>query len=153
LYCNSIAKAIAITVKIDHHLNNTTMKTKNVVTALILAVGTFVAAETIAQEQPAIQIYPSGDNLKVVFGYDSKVPVLVDFYDKQGALISDKIEPGTFNKGFVKKYQVDREGQETFWVDVRNNVVSTRFQITASPKGQWISKLESVSYNNPIAKR
>lgn len=129
------------------------MKTKNVVTAMIIAAFTFAASGAFAQESPAIKIYQSGEYLKVVFGYDSTVPVSIDFLDNKGSFGSDRIHQTTFDKGFIKKYQLTREGRETFWVDVKNNVVSARFKLTATPKGQWVSALETVTYNNPIAKR
>ncbi len=128
------------------------MKTKNVVAAFIIAVCTFAASGAFAQEQPAIRIYPSGENLKLVFGYDSKVPVLVDFYDSKGIFGSDKIDQTKFDRGFIKRYQLKRTDLKTFWVDVKSNEVSARFKLTSSD-GKWTSVLETVTYNNPVAMR
>lgn len=128
------------------------MKTKNVVAAVILAVCTFAASGAFAQE-PAITIYPSGDNLKLVFGYDSKVPVLVDFFDGKEVFGSDKIDQTKFDKGFIRKYQLKRPDLKTFWVNVKSNEVSAQFKLTSTGNGKWTSTLETVTYNNPVAMR
>jgi hypothetical protein len=105
------------------------MKTKNVVAAFIIAVCTFAASGVFAQEQPAIRIYPSGENLKLVFGYDSKVPVLVDFVDNNGIFGSDKVDQTRFDGGFIKRYHLKRTDLKTFWIDVKSNEVSARFKL------------------------
>jgi hypothetical protein len=129
------------------------MKTRNVIAAAIIGVCVFATTSVFAQEKPSIQIYPSGENLKIAFGYDSKVPVFVSFHDNNGVFGTDKIDQTRFEKGFVKKYQIKRDIQNAYWVDVKNNLISARFKLEATPKGQWVSTLESVTYNNPVAMR
>jgi hypothetical protein len=128
------------------------MKTKNGVAALI-AVCTFAALGAFAQQQPAIRIYSAGDNLKLIFGYDSKTPVLVDFLDDQGVFGSDKVNQTKFAGGFIRRYKLNLRELNSFWVDVKNNEVSARFKLTSTANGKWVSTLETVTYNNPVAVR
>ena len=129
------------------------MKTKNTLAAMIIAIVAFTTFSAFAQEEPAIRIYPTGQNLKVVFGYDSTVPVTIDFIDNQGTFSSDQISQNKFKHGFIKTYSVKRDKQDTFWMEVKNNTVNARYKIKSTPKGQWVSTLETVTYNNPVAVR
>jgi hypothetical protein len=129
------------------------MKTKNVIAAFIIAVFTFAASGAFAQEQPAIRIYSTGDNLKLVFGYDSKVPVTVDFSDNEGIFGSDRVSQTKFTGGFIRRYKLNLTNMNSFWVDVKSNEVSARYKLTSAGNGKWTSMLETVTYNNPVAMR
>lgn len=129
------------------------MKTRNILAALAMTVCMFATTAASAQGEPAIKIYPTDDVLKVVFGYESKAPVTIDFIDNNGVLTSDRVEGIKYEKGFMKKYRIQRDSKELFWVHVRSEAVSASFKITTNSKGQYISNLETVTYNHPIAKR
>lgn len=128
------------------------MKTKNVVAAFIIAVCTFAASGAFAQEQPAIKMYQAGENLKLVFAYDSKVPVIIDFLDANGTFGTDKVDHQGLKKGFIRHYRVKRDNSDAYWVNVKNDYVSARFIIETS-KGKLTATLETVTYNNPVAMR
>ena len=128
------------------------MKTKSVLAALMVSIGLFASAPSSAQTEPAIKVYPSGELLKVVFAYDSKVPVIVEFEDQYGIFGTDRVEASSFSGGFMKRYQVKRENNEPYWLNIKNDSVSARFKITTQ-KSKITSTLETVTYTHPIAKR
>jgi len=128
------------------------MKTRNVLVALVMTIATLASVIASAQEEPAIKVYPNGELLKVVFGYDSKVPVIVEFEDQNGIFSTDKVDAAAYIKGFMRRYDVRRENSEPYWLNIKNDLVSARFKITTQ-KGKLTSTLETVTYNNPIAKR
>jgi hypothetical protein len=129
------------------------MKTRNVLVALMMTVCTFAAVVASAQqEEPAIKMYQAGENLKLVFGYDSKEPVVIDFLDANGTFGTDKVDQPGLVKGFIRHYHIKRDNNDAYWVNVENDFVSARFRIETK-KGKLTSILETVTYNNPIAKR
>jgi hypothetical protein len=129
------------------------MKTRNVLAAMVMTVCMFATVVASAQqEEPAIKMYQAGESLKLVFGYDSKEPVVVDFQDASGTFGTDKIDQPGLEKGFIRHYHIKRDNNDAYWVNVKNDYVSARFKIETN-KGKLTSILETVTYNNPIAKR
>lgn len=128
------------------------MKTRNILVACAIGVCMFATVAASAQEEPAIRVYQSGKLLKVVFGYDSKVPVIVEFLDQNGTFSTDKVDEAAFSKGFIRRYNIKRDQDDNFWINVKNDMVSARFKISTA-KGKLTSDLESVTYNHPIAQR
>jgi hypothetical protein len=113
--------------------------------ALVAMAATYTAS---AQEQPAISIIPSKDNvIKLTYAYASEKPVLVSFLDKTGVIGIDRIKGESFEKGFKKHYKIDRQKNDQLWLQVNSRELSATYKLTSTTDGRWDAQLESVTYN------
>lgn len=128
------------------------MKTKLLLAGLI----TFMTAGITTaqpQDEPAVKILPAAEvgTLKVVYGYDSRSTVEVRFIGESGLLKTDRIKAGTFNKGFLKKYDVRRIKDNSFWVEISSAELKVRYKMVSSADGKsFIPHLEQTTYNHPL---
>jgi len=130
------------------------MKTRNLVCgALIVAVSALALVSAKAQTQPVVKILPGStkDIIKVMYCGKPNGAVTVRFTESDGAhILSDKIKDKNFEKGFLKKYQVNREQGDFFWVEVSDQDSFVRYKVFASSLEGWSARLEKETYNYPV---
>lgn len=129
------------------------MKTKAILLGVVVAaLSAMTLGEAKAQgnEQPSIRVVSSNqdDIIKVIYGYDSE-KVEVKFLDGAGLITSDKIQGKTFDKGFIKKYKVERIKGGDFWVEVKSTELSATYRMRKDENGKWAAQLEKATYNYP----
>ena len=121
---------------------------KKIMLAFGLIVAIMASYSVSAQEQPAISINPSKDNIiKLIYGYASEKPVTVSFLDRTGLIGTDKIQGESFEKGFKKHYKIDRQKGDQLWLQVNSRELSATYKLTSTVEGRWEAQLESVTYN------
>lgn len=129
------------------------MKTKAILLGVVVAaLSAMTLSEAKAQstEQPSIRVVSSNqdDIIKLIYGYDSE-KVEVKFLDGAGLIASDKIQGKTFDKGFIKKYKVNRTKGGDFWVEVKSAELLVTYRMRKGENGQWAAQLEKATYNYP----
>jgi hypothetical protein len=116
-------------------------------TALFLLAFQYTNAQSI--NEPAVKVIPTNEtgSVKVIYSHDNTLPVDVKFYSEDGLVISDKINAKSFDRGFIKKYDIQKLTAATYWVEVSTKEFSSTFKLvkTADRKG-WQSILESTTY-------
>jgi hypothetical protein len=127
------------------------MKTRILLTGVIIALTAFFAV-TAQSNDPAVKILPAAEQgtLKLVYAYDSGNPVVVKFIDENGLLKTDRISEGSFNNGFLKKYDVSRIKARGFWVEVSSGDLTVRYKMVNDQKGRLVPYLEQTTYNHPM---
>lgn len=130
------------------------MKTKAILLGVVVAaLSALTLSEAKAQstEQPAVRVVSSNqDNIiKLIYGYDSEKAVEVKFLDGTGMIASDRIQGKSFDKGFIKKYKVERAKGSDFWVEVTSTELSVTYRMSKGEDGKWASQLEKATYNYP----
>lgn len=127
------------------------MKTLILLTGVIVAL-TVSFAVTAQSNDPAVKILPAAEQgtLKLVYAHDSRNPVVVKFIDENGLLKTDHIRAGSFNHGFLKKYDVSRIQAASFWVEVSSGDLTVRYKMVNDQKGRLVPYLEQTTYNHPM---
>jgi len=127
------------------------MKTRIILAGMIVAaLGAFtVNAQSL--DEPAIKILPSSEQgkLKLLYARDADKAVHVEFIGENGLLQSDRIKAGSFEKGFIKKYDVSRIKERNFWIEVSSGDLKVRYKIVAKDK-TFVPYLEQTTYNHPM---
>lgn len=127
------------------------MKTLILLTGVIVALAVSFAV-TAQSNDPAVKILPAAEQgtLKLVYAHDSRNPVVVKFIDENGLLKTDRIHAGSFNHGFIKKYDVNRIQATSFWVEVSSGDLTVRYKMVNDHKGRLVPYLEQTTYNHPM---
>lgn len=116
-------------------------------TALFLLAFQYTNAQAI--NEPAVKVIPTNENgsVKVIYAHDNALPVEVKFFGEDGLVISDKISTESFDRGFIKKYDIQKLAATTYWVEVSTKEFSSTYKLvkSADRKG-WQSILESTTY-------
>ena len=133
------------------HLNHHIMKTLIILIGMVIALTASVAVFAQSNE-PGINIWPAAEKgmLKVVYIHDSQNPVVVKFIDENGVLKTDRIKAGTFNRGFLKKYDVSRIRARHFWVEVSSGDLTVRYKLVNDQKGRLVPCLEQTTHRHPL---
>lgn len=101
---------------------------------------------------PAVKILPAAEQgtLKVVYAHNSRNNVVVKFIDENGLLKTDRIKAGSFNNGFLKKYDVRHIQSRNFWVEVSSGDLTVRYKLIHDNTGKLVPYLEQTTYNHPM---
>ena len=131
------------------------MKTKILIiaTAIVLLAGLFTSVRAQSTEEPTIKILPGNQpgQLKILYVHDTDQSVEVKFYNDDGLIAYDKIERGTFSKGFLKRYDVSRISEERFMIEITDENLSRRYSVIASDDNNaYTSVLERTTYLRPV---
>lgn len=129
------------------------MKTKVILAGMIIAVLAAWTVNAQAPDEPSIRILPAAEQgkVKLVYARDSRSNVDVRFMDESGLLKSDRIKAGSFEKGFIKKYDVSRIKNKSFWMEVRSADLTVRYKLVESRDGKsFVPYLEQTTYNHPL---
>ncbi|HEY8937659.1 MAG TPA: hypothetical protein VIM65_20675 [Cyclobacteriaceae bacterium] len=131
------------------------MKTKILIiaTAIVLLAGLFTSVRAQSTEEPTIKILPGNQpgQLKILYVHDTDQSVEVKFYNDDGLIAYDKIERGTFSKGFLKRYDVSRISEERFIIEITDENLSRRYSVIASDDNNaYTSVLERTAYLRPV---
>jgi hypothetical protein len=133
---------------IQHQKQLKQQRMKKVILALGMVVAMVATYTASAQEQPAISIIPSKDNvIKLTYAYASEKPVAVSFVDKTGVISTDRITSQSFENGFKKHYKIDRQKNDQLWLQINSRELSATYKLTSTVDGRWDATLESVTYN------
>ncbi|MFM8739346.1 MAG: hypothetical protein ACKOC0_03985 [Cytophagales bacterium] len=127
------------------------MKTKILLVGVVVAAISACTLSAKAQTQPAVKIIPGlqSNTIKLIYGYDRNETVEISFLDKTGVIRSEHIKAKNFNHGFVKKYKIQRDQYDAFWVEVKNSDMIVTYKLVAPKDGQWLAQLEKATYNYP----
>lgn len=106
------------------------------------------AAQTAA---PAVKVIPTSnkDVIKLIYGYDAE-QVDIKFSDASGIITSDRVKGKNFEGGFNKKYRVERNTNNDFWIEVSSADLAVTYRMTAGANGKWTAQLEKTTYNYPV---
>lgn len=130
------------------------MKTRNLVCgALIVAVSALAFTQANAQTQPTIKVLPSSekDMIKVMYCGKSTGAVTIRFAEGDGSsILSDKIKSKNFEKGFLKKYKLNRDTEEALLVEVSDGDAFVSYRLVANANNEWSAQLEKETYNYPV---
>ena len=131
------------------------MKTKTLVLGVVIAaVSMFAVSRVHAQENPlpAVKIIPTdlADVVKVIYGYDTRMPVTVKFLSEDGVFFQDKVQGENLANGFSKKYKLPVVNDSDIWVEVSGPEVSMIYKMVTAKNGKWIAQLKKTTYNYPV---
>jgi len=128
------------------------MKTKLIFAGMLAAVLAAWTVNAQSLDEPAIKILPSVEQgkLKVLYARGAENAVDVKFIGENGLLQSDRIKAGSFQKGFIKKYDVSRIKEKTFWVEVSSGDLKVRYKLVAKDEKTMVLYLEQTTYNHPM---
>lgn len=133
------------------------MKSKTIIFGLAVAILSIITlTQTNAQllDQTAVTVIPDAkqDMIKVIYNYDSEETVEVKFTDADGIILKDKIKGNSFDGGFTKKYKVQRQRGDEFWVVVTNPELSVTYKVTTQ-NGKWVTQFEKATQYRVVASR
>lgn len=124
------------------------MKTRILLAGVAVAAISAFSLTAKAQEQPLVKIVPGTERtIKLIFEHQPKNNVSVKFSDADGLISADKINASSYDRGFIKKYQVNRNKADAFWVHVTSKDMDLTYKLTAEREGQWTAQLEKATYN------
>ncbi len=131
------------------------MKTKMLILGVVVAaLSTIMVSRAQAQDNmlPAVKIIPTdlNDVVKVIYGYDTRMPVTVKFLGDEGVFFQDKIKGENLEKGFVKKYRLPREAGSDLRVEVSSSELSVIYKMEPTRNGKWVAQLEEITYHYPV---
>lgn len=103
-------------------------------------------------DEPAIRILPSAEEgkLKILYARSAEQAVEVKFIGENGLLQADRIKAGTFQNGFIKKYDVSCIKEKNFWVEVSSGDLKVRYKLVAKDQKTFVPYLEQTTYNHPL---
>jgi hypothetical protein len=132
------------------------MKTLQGITSILLFLFSMAFTNVKAQtdNEIKVEILPAKENgfIKVLFVGDNTADVHVKFYNEKGLYTVDAISRSTFQKGFLKKYDIRnvRVG-ESFWIDVSlNDFVTSYKMIQSKDQRRYEPSLEHKQFNHMI---
>lgn len=133
------------------------MKTKTLLFGVLVAVVSMISLGK-AQAQlailPPVKIVPAQKNMiKVIYTNPSEQQVEVKFVDDNGLIKRDKINGQTFGHGFAKKYKVQRNSDDSFWVQINSQDMSVTYKMTSTRNGLWSAELENTTYHPVMASK
>ncbi len=131
------------------------MKTKMLILGVVVAaLSTIMVSRAQAQENmlPAVKIIPTdlNDVVKVIYGYDTRMPVTVKFLGDEGVFFQDKVKGENLENGFVKKYRLPHEAGSDLRVEVSSSELSVIYKLETAKNGKRIAQLEEITYHYPV---
>lgn len=131
------------------------MKTKAIICGVVVAaISTFVMSRAHAQVQdsPAVKIISTDqrDIIKIIYAYSSSSPVEIKFLNSEGLVYEERLTGKIVEKGFSKKFDVNKMKEADLWVEVTGREISATFKLSASKDGKWIAQLEKLTHNFPV---
>ena len=131
------------------------MKTNVLLFLFAVAVCVFAGVTSYAQSADAsrIKILPSAsrDILKVLFAAPVDAPVKVTFYRGTEILGEDLVTDESHVTGFLKKYDVSRIKESTFWVEVASGRVVVTYKVNRARGGRgFVSVLERTKTDSQL---
>jgi hypothetical protein len=132
------------------------MKTLPGVTSILLFlfVTAFFNLNAQTNNEIKVEILPAKENgfVKILFVGGNSSNVRVKFYNEKGLYTVDVIGRNTFQKGFLKKYDIRnvRSG-ESFWIDVsQNDFIASYKMIHSKDLMRYEPSLEQTQFNHMI---
>jgi hypothetical protein len=128
------------------------MKTKTTFLGLmILAAMSFASTNVQAQADPAVKVLPTSQAgiLKVLYAYPNQKAVQIKFYNESGLIVSDRVSK-KYEKGFSKKYDLNKLEVGNYWVEITSPELSVTYKLEGSKDKKWVSTLEKTTYSYPL---
>jgi hypothetical protein len=129
------------------------MKTKTTFLAglMILAAMSFTSTNVQAQADPAVKVLPTSETgiLKVLYAYPNQKTVQIKFYNESGLIGLDHVNK-KFEKGFSKRYDLNKLSEGNYWVEITSPELSVTYKLEGSKEKKWISTLEKTTYSYPL---
>jgi len=120
------------------------IKSTTIVLLAILCAVTFQQASAQDNCKPQVKILPANQHgfIKIMYLGDNVSDVEVKFYNDKGLYTIDNVARSSFDKGFLKKYDVRhvRPG-ESFWIEVNGATVTANYKMTPDQNG-YVASLE-----------
>lgn len=131
------------------------MKTKAIICGVVVAaISTFVISQARAQVQdiPAVKVISTDqtDVIRVIYAYNSNSPVTVKFLNSEGIAYEEKLSGREIEKGFSKKYDVEKMKGDDLWIEIVGQEISATFRMATTKNGKWTAHLEKVTHNFPV---
>lgn len=131
------------------------MKTKMLILGVVVAaLSTITISSVQAQETPlpAVKIISTDklDEVKLIYGYDSSMPVTITFSGYNGIFFQDKVKGENLENGFSKKYKIAPTRGKDVWVEVSSPELSVTYKMEVAKNGKWTAQLEKTTYNYPV---
>lgn len=131
------------------------MKTKAIICGVVVAaISSFVMSQARAQVQdiPAVKIISTdqADVIKVIYAYSTSAPVTIKFLNSEGIAYEERLTGRDVEKGFSKKYDVEKMKNDDLWVEVDGQEIAATFRLSPSKNGKWSAQLEKVTHNFPV---
>jgi hypothetical protein len=94
-----------------------------------------------------VKIIPTdlADVVKVIYGYDTRMPVTVKFLSEDGVFFQDKVQGENLAKGFSKKYKLPNATDSDIWVEVSGSEVSMIYKMVLAKNGKWMAQLKKTT--------
>ncbi len=113
--------------------------------AFLLAVA-FQKATAQDNSKPQVKILPANENgfIKILFLGNNSSDVQVKFYNDKGLYTVDYVKNDSFDKGFLKKYDIRNvKAGESFWIEISSSVISASYKMTPSKDdGGYVASLQ-----------
>lgn len=133
------------------------MKTKTIILGMVVAALSIISLNVSnAQnaEFPPVKVLPADrDMIKLIFETETDQQVNVKFLDNKGMIAQDRIKSKSFDGGFVKRYKVQRNINDTFWIEVKSQELVVTYKVTGSKDRKWTPELESTAYQPVVASK
>jgi len=97
-----------------------------------------------------VKIIPSAQDgvLKLVYGYPHAKSVEVRFYNRDGIVVTDRINANEGEKGFIKKYDLRQLSTGVYWVEVSSPELSVTYKLVGNKGIKWNTELEKSTVNH-----
>lgn len=133
------------------------MRTKTIILGMIVAALSIISlnvSKAQTAEFPPVKILPADkDMIKLIFETETGQQVNVKFLDNKGTIARDRIKSKSFDGGFAKRYKVERNSDDTFWIEVKSQELVVTYKMTGSKDGKWMPELESTAYQPVVASK
>ncbi|MCB0488440.1 MAG: hypothetical protein KDC99_08180 [Cyclobacteriaceae bacterium] len=133
------------------------MRTKTIILGMVVAALSIISlnvSNAQTAEFPPVKILPAErDMIKLIFETETDQQVNVKFLDSKGMIARDRIKSKSFDGGFAKRYKVQRNMNDTFWIEVKSQELVVTYKVTGSKDGKWMPELESTAYQPVVASK
>ncbi|HYG04453.1 MAG TPA: hypothetical protein VD927_18530 [Chryseosolibacter sp.] len=128
------------------------MKTRITIAAVILLMITVTFSHAQNADASFVKILPAKGKgmIKVLYAQKIEEPILVTFYNNAGVIKTDRIK-GRFEKGVLKKYDVNNINHKEYWVEVKNPRTTVTYHVVPTrDRENFTASIERVSYQDSV---
>lgn len=134
------------------------MKIKTLILGLAVAILSAISlteAKSQTLDQSLVTVLPDAqkDLIKVIYNYNSNDNVVVKFIDADGLFLTDRIKATAFDRGFVKKYEVNRSRGDEFLLEVSNPEFAITYMLSTNKDGIWVAEFQKAIQHRVLASR
>ena len=129
------------------------MKTKMMTLVIVALAGFAINANAQLQDDARIKVFgvDKPGSLKLIHAIPTDQPVIIDFTNAEGDVITDKLSSATEN-GIARTYDLRKISNRAFRMRVRSENVTMTYQVAGVKNGKKLApQLEKVEYHNTLA--